>query len=176
MVLGLQEASGMTSHVSLAYVFSDRLSATAYYTYETLESDQAGSSWDVDPALGVPWLASDSNRTQTLGFGLKWIAIPGKLDLGFDVVYADYTGKIEYAGGVDLPKLTSTLTGVGVDGVYSLKDNLALRAGYRYERYTESDWAKFGDVDAIPTLLSLGEAPVDSNVHLVTLSLRYEFR
>ncbi len=176
MYLGLQEASGMTSNLNLAYVFSERLSATAYYTHEKLESEQAGSGWDVDPALGVPWLASDSNRTQTFGFGLKWAAIPSKLDVGADFVYADYSGKMQYAGGVDLPELSSTLTGVGVDGVYSLKDNLSLRGAYRFERYKESDWAKNGAVDAIPTLLSLGEGPQDSDVHLVTLSVRYEIK
>lgn len=176
MYLGLHEASGTNTNIDVTYVFSERLSATAYYNYDRLESEQAGSEWVLNPTLGVPWLASDSNLTKTLGLGVKWVAIPEKLDLGFDMVYADYTGKIQYAGAPDLPTLSSTLTGVGLDAVYRLKDDLSMRAGYRYERYEESDWAKFGAVDAIPTLLSLGEAPVDSSVHWLSLSLRYEFR
>jgi MtrB/PioB family decaheme-associated outer membrane protein len=176
MFLGLQEASGSNTNIDVTYVFSEDLSATAYYNYDRLESQQAGSEWTINPASGVPWLASDSNLTKTLGLGVKWAAIPEKLDLGFDLVYADYTGKIQYAGATDLPTLGSTLTGLGLDAVYRLKDDLSIRAGYRYERYEESDWAKLGEVDAIGSLLSLGEAPVDSQVHWLSLSLRYEIR
>jgi outer membrane receptor protein involved in Fe transport len=176
MVLGLQEANGSNTNIDVTYVFSEGLSATAYYNYDRLESQQANSEWSINPALGVPWLASDSNLTKTLGLGVKWAAIPEKLDLGFDLVYADYTGMIQYAGATDMPTLGSTLTGLGLDAVYRLKDDLSLRAGYRYERYEESDWAKLGAVDAIGSLLSLGEAPVDSQVHWLSLSLRYEIR
>jgi MtrB/PioB family decaheme-associated outer membrane protein len=175
MYLGLREASGITANANLGYVFSDRLNVTAYYSYERLESEQAGTAWITVPAVEAPWLASDRNLTQTVGFALNWVAIPGKLDLGLDLVYADYTGRMRYPGGTDLPDLGATLTGIGLHGVYRLKDDLSLRAGYRYERYKESDWARNGAVDAVSTLLSLGEAPQDYDTHLVTLSLRYEF-
>ncbi len=174
MYLGLREASGMNSNINLAYTFSDRLSATAYYDREQLNSEQAGSAWIIEP--GTPWLASDKNLTQTVGFGVKWVAIPKKLDVGVDIFYADYTGEIRYAGAPALPDLGATLTGVGAHAVYTLKDNLSLRVGYRYERYKESDWAKNAAVDSLPTLLSLGAAPQNYDTHLVTLSVRYEFK
>lgn len=61
-------------------------------------------------------------------------------------------------------------------GVYKLKDNVSLRAGYRYERYKESDWSKTGNVDAVSSLLGLGAAPQDYDTHLLTLAVRYEFK
>jgi len=176
MYLGLREATGMTANVNLGYAFSDRLNVSAYYSYERLESEQAGTAWITVPPVDAPWLASDRNLTQTVGFGITWVAIPDKLDLGFDLVYADYTGRMRYVGGTDLPELGATLTGVGLNGVYRLKDNLSLRVGYRYERYKESDWARNGAVDALATVLSLGEAPQDYDTHLVTVSLRYDFK
>ncbi len=174
--LGLREASGMTSNINVTYAFSERLTATAYYNHERLTSDQAGSAWIAVPAVDSPWIASDKNLTQTFGMAFNWVAIAKKLDLGVDLVYADYSGDIRFAGATDLPNLGATLTGVGVHGVYKLKDNLSLRAGYRYERYKESDWSKTGNVDAVSSLLGLGAAPQDYDTHLVTLALRYEFK
>jgi MtrB/PioB family decaheme-associated outer membrane protein len=176
MFLGLREATGMTWNLNATYVFSDRLSANAFYGYERLTSDQAGSARIDVPPVDEPWLEYDRNLTQTLGFGFNWKAIPDKLDVGADVVYADYAGQMRYAGAPDLPKLGARLTGVGVHGVYKLKENMSMRVGYRYERYKESDWAKNGELDAIATLLSLGAAPQDYATHLVTVALRYEFK
>ncbi|MBK6743366.1 MAG: MtrB/PioB family decaheme-associated outer membrane protein [Hydrogenophilales bacterium] len=176
MYLGLREATGITSNVNVTYAFSDQFTASAYYNHERLDSDQAGSAWITVPAADEPWLASDSNLTQTLGMTFNWVAIPKKLDVGVDLVYADYSGKIQYVNATDLPRLRATLAGIGVHGVYKLKDNLSLRAGYRYERYKESDWSETGAVDAVSSLLGLGAAPQDEDTHLVTLALRYEFK
>ena len=176
MYLGLREAKGMTANVNATYAFNPDLSATAYYNHERLSSDQAGSTRLGFPVINEPWLASDSNVTQTLGLGLNWVAVPEKLNLGVDLVYADYTGKIRFDGAPALPELGATLTGLGVHGVYKVKENLSVRAGYQYEHYKESDWAKSGDVDTISTLLGLGTAPQDYNTHLVTLTLRYDFK
>ena len=170
MELGLTHATGVTLTPSLTYVFSERLSASAYYTYEKLNSDQAGQEWITVPALSSPWAESDSNNTQTFGLNVNWKAIPEKLDVGADAVYADFTGKIRYPASTDLPDLTSTLTALGIHGTYKLKDNVSLRAEYRYERYKESDWAYL----AFPT--SLGTTPQNQEVHMVYLSVRYAFK
>jgi MtrB/PioB family decaheme-associated outer membrane protein len=171
MVLGLTQASGLTLTPSLSYVISENLSASAYYTYDKLNSDQAGRDWISLPPISVPWAESDSNKTQTVGIGVNWKAIPKKLDVGADVVHADFSGKIRYPGSIDLPELTSTLTALGVHGTYKLKDNVSLRADYRYERYKESDWAYL----AFPTPL-LGTTPQDQEVHMIYLSVRYAFK
>ncbi|HYP68113.1 MAG TPA: MtrB/PioB family decaheme-associated outer membrane protein [Thiobacillaceae bacterium] len=177
MVLGLTQASGFTGTPSVTFVFSENLSASAYYTYENLKSDQASREWITAPPLSIPWAESDSNLTQTIGLNASWKAIPKKLDLGADAVYSKFTGKIQYAGATDLPDLTSSLTALGVHGNYKMKENLSLRAGLWYEKYEESDWAKNASVGFLsPIVLSLGTAPQDSDTVLVSFSVRYDFK
>lgn len=179
MELGLTEATGFTATPSLTYAFSEDLTASAYYTYEKLSSDQTGAEWITGLyigggdtcSFGSCWLESDSNTTHTVGLNVNWKAIPKKLDVGADVVYADFTGKIEYPGSTDLPDLESTLTAIGVHGVYKLKDNVSLRANYWYERYKESDWANV----TLPTVLTLGTSPGNQKTHVIFLTVRYTF-
>ena len=176
MVLGLTQAKGFTFTPGLTYTFSERLSASAYYTYDKLSSDQTGREWIPLPPVGTTWMESDSNLTQTLGLNVNWKAIPEKLDLGADAVYSKFTGKIQYAGAPDLPDLSSSLLAIGVHGNYKMKENLSLRAALWYEKYDESDWAKNASADFLPTVLSLGIAPQNAETYLISLSARYEFK
>lgn len=175
-VLGLTNASGTTATPSATYVFSERLSSSLYYTYEKLDSGQNNNYWITSPSVSTPWAESDSNLTQTLGLNFTWKAIPKKMDLGADVAYSAYTGKIDYSGTSGLPDLTSRMTSIGIHGTYKLKDNLSLRAGYWYEKYTESDWALNAASNAVANLLTLGTPAQPSQTSLMTLSLRYDFK
>ncbi len=176
MVLGLQEASGLIYSASLSYAFSDTLVASAFYTYDRLRSEQQGSERSLPGDSDAFWVASDRYLTETVGLGLVWEAMPGKLDLGADLTYAEFNGTIDLTAAPPLPELSSTLTAAALHGTYRLTDNLSVRAGYRYEEYEEQDWTRDGTVDTLPTVLSLGTAPQDYTVHLVLLSLRYHFR
>ena len=174
MVLGLTQANEWTVTPSLNYAFSETLSASAYYTYENLKSDQTGLEWIPLPPVSNTWMESDSNLTQTIGLSVNWKAIPEKLDLGADVAYSTFTGKIQYANASDLPDLSSSLFAIGVHGNYKMKEKLSLRAALWYENYKEDDWAKNASVDFLPTVLSLGVAPQNAETVLIYLSARYE--
>jgi MtrB/PioB family decaheme-associated outer membrane protein len=176
MALGLNQAKGLTITPTLTYMFSDKLSGAAYYTYEKLSSDQTSNQWIATPYLSTIWMESDSNVTQTFGLNMNWKAIPDKLDLGADAAYSTFTGKIGYSSGADLPNLDSTLTALGLHGNYKLKDHLSLRGGLWYEKYKESDWAKYPSVNLLPTLLSLGTAPQDLDTYLLSIMLRYDMK
>ena len=175
MVLGLTQASGVTATPSVTYVFTDRLSASAYYTYDKLSSDQASRFWTTTPS-STSWAESDSNLTNTVGLNASWKAIPKKLELGADAAYSKFTGQIHYVGTTDLPDLTSSMTTAGVHGNYMMKENLSLRAGLWYEKYEESDWAKNASVSLLPTVLSLGTAQQNADTVLVLVSVRYDFK
>lgn len=175
MELGLTKATGLSFTPSLTYVFSEDLTASTYYSYEKLSSDQAGREWITAPPSSTLWAESDSNTTQTIGLSVNWKAIPKKLDLGADVVYADFSGKIQYPGSTDLPELTSTLTAVGIHGVYKKTDNVSFRADYRYERYKDSDWANIPE-SLLTTVDTLGVTPRDQETHLIYFSVRYTFK
>lgn len=169
MVLGLTEASGFTATPSLNYAFNDKLSAAFYYTHEKLKSEQAGQEW-----IGVTpnWVETDSNQTDTVGLNLTWKAIAKKLDVGADLVYSEFTGKMHYPGYTDLPDVNATLTALGLHGTYALKENMALRVDYRYEKYEETDWANANPA----TVLTLGVAPANQETHLIFVSVRYTFK
>ena len=168
MVLGLTQAKGFSATPSLTYSLSDKVSTSVYYTYEKLDSTQAGDEW-IPP---LAWVEADTNRTDTVGLNVKWKAIPKKLDIGADVVYSNFTGKMRYPGFTDLPEVRSTLTALGVHGTYAIKENMSIRVDYRYEKYHESDWANAN----LPTVLTLGVAPTNQETNLIFVSMRYAFK
>ena len=174
MVLGLTEASGVTATPSLTYTHSDNLSASAYYTFERLKSEQSGQEWSPVPAPGLPanWFEADTNETGTFGMSVNWKAIPKKLDVGADLVYSEFTGKMYYNAGGNLPEITSSLAALALHGTYRMQDNMSFRVDYRYERYREHDWANVN----LPTVTSLGISPETQETHLIFLSLRYAFK
>ena len=169
--LGLTEAKGLSFTADISYFINENLTTTAYFTREQLESDQAGSQ-----APESDWSMDDENTTRTLGVGINWAAIPDKLDIGADLVYSDFTGKMNYDNATDYPDLESTLKSAGLHGTYRLKDNISLKLAYRYEDYDEDDWAKDGiGVDTLPTVLGLGANTQDYDVHVIAASIRYDF-
>ena len=172
MVLGLTEASGFSATPTLSYSLNDKLTTSVFYTYDKLESEQTGQEWNTVTPDVADWFASDTNRTHTVGINLTRKAVTDKLDVSADLVYADFTGKMRYASGGDLPDLSSTLTALGVQGIYRLKENMSVRIGYRFEKYRESDWANVN----LGTVNSLGLAPQDQEIHLIFAALRYTFK
>jgi MtrB/PioB family decaheme-associated outer membrane protein len=172
MVLGLTEASGFSATPTLSYSLNEKLTTSVFYTYDRLESEQAGQEWNTVTPDVADWFASDTNRTHTVGLNLTRKAVTDKLDVSADLVYADFTGKMRYASGGNLPDLTSTLTALGVQGIYRLKENMSVRVGYRFEKYRESDWSNVN----LGTVNSLGLAPQDQEIHLIYAALRYTFK
>jgi MtrB/PioB family decaheme-associated outer membrane protein len=171
--LGLTKAKGSSYTADLSYFINENLTTTAYYTREVLKSDQAGSQ-----GFGNPdWFMDDENASNTTGVGINWTAIPDKLDIGADLVYSDYTGKIDYDNTVDYPDLESTLISVRLHGTYRMKNNISVKLAYRFEDYSEDDWAKDGiGVATLPTVLGLGADTQDNDVHVIAVSIRYDLK
>lgn len=170
--LGLTEAKGTSYTFDISYFINENLTTTAYYTRELLKSDQAGSQSFSDP----DWFTDDENGTHTVGVGINWNAIPDKLDIGADLVYSDFTGKISYDNAANYPDLVSTLKSVQLHGTYRVKDNISLKLAYWYENYSEDDWAKDGiGVATLPTVLGLGAKTQDYDVNVIAASIRYNF-
>lgn len=172
MVLGLTDATGLSITPTLTVSLSDDLSGSLYYTHERLKSEQTGREWIVTPATSTIWAESDTNTTDTVGIGINWKAIPDKLEIGGEASYSDFSGKIQYPGGQDLPELSSRLTAISLHGVYKMDKKISLRADYRYENYESYDWANMN----VASVTSLGLTPEKQEAHLVFLSLRYEFK
>jgi MtrB/PioB family decaheme-associated outer membrane protein len=175
MVLGLRKAEGLTYTLSLSYTLSEHLSGSAFYSSDELSSDQRGSEKFIVDDPDSFWVAADENLTETLGLGINWAAIPKKLDLGAELAYAEYTGKIEFAGSQALPEIDAKLTSINLHGTYRFSERLSLRADLRYEAYEENDWSRNGLVDGLTELISLGAEERDTATSLGMFSLRYSF-
>lgn len=170
--VGLTKTTSTSYTVDLSHMISENLTATAYYTREVLESDQAGSQGFAT----ADWFLDDENTSDTVGMGINWSAIPDKLVIGADLVYADYNGEINYASAAAYPDLESNLKSARLHSTWKMKENLSIKLAYRYEDYSEDDWAKDGiDVDTLPTVLGLGDDTQDYDVHAVAISVRYDF-
>ena len=171
--LGLRESKGTSYTVDLSYLINENLTTSAYYTGELLKSDQAGS----DNFSNPDWFTDDENTTHTVGVSINWAVIPDKLDIGTDLVYSDYTGKINYDNAPNYPDLESTLKSVRIHGTYKMKENLSVKHSYWYDDYSEDDWAKDGiGVATLPTVLGLGAETQDYDVHVIAASIRYELQ
>ncbi len=173
MYLGLSEAEGITYTGTVSYSLAQGWSGSLFYTYDRLDSEQRGSQRLLPSDADTLWIAADHNRTETLGLAVSWDALPERLDLSAELAYSEYTGTLEYVGGTALPELGSTLFSLTLASDYRLRENLSLRAHYRYEGYRESDWQDDATVNTLPTLLSLGIAPQTYRAQRIYLVLRY---
>lgn len=173
--LGLQSGEDLTYTVSASYTFSETLFGSAYYTYDKLSSEQENSQKLLSTAAEDIWVLSDRNRTQTVGLGLNWQAIEDKLDIGVDVTHSKFDGNVDFATAAALPEIGSTLKAVNLHGEYKLSDEMSVRMELKYEDYDEQDWTKDGNVNTMPTLLSLGTIPQNEAHYLAFVAVRYSF-
>lgn len=175
MYLGLQQADGLTYTASLSYMFDDTLNTSLYYSYDKLDSDQKGSEKAIASDAENFWVASDSNLTNTIGVAINWIAIEDTLDITADLTYSSFTGKIGYQNNANLPDIKSNMTAVSLKGNYFITEEMTLKFEIRYESYDENNWYETGEVNSLPTLLSLGTSSMDNTTTLAVASLRYNF-
>jgi MtrB/PioB family decaheme-associated outer membrane protein len=177
MYLGLQKGDGLIYTLSLSSMLSETLTTSLFYTHDSLESDQAGSEKLIASDPENLWVVSDSNVTDSFGVSFNWIAIEDELDIGAELSYSDFTGKVEYSAAADLPELGARLTAVSINGNYLLSEDedMKLHFEVRYEKFQEDNWSDDGVVNSLPTLLSLGTAESDTSTTLALVSLRFKF-
>ncbi len=180
--VGLTEAKTPSYTWDVAYQPRPNVTTHAYYTYEKVKSDQAGS----EAGLPTPdWFARLEDRFITLGVGGEISKIRGKLDLGIEYVFSKSTGKIDLnasppvSSAVSLgqyPDLDTTLNSLRLYARYNYSETLAFKLGYWYQQYDADNWAVDGvGVTSAPDILLLGEDTQDYNVNVVTASVAYRF-
>ncbi|WP_455197487.1 MtrB/PioB family decaheme-associated outer membrane protein [Kaarinaea lacus] len=165
--VGLQESEQTNYTLDLHYSFSDALSFNVDYTITNMDSMQAGGSWS----------AKNDDTVNVAHFGVLYQIIKDKLKLGFDYAYADSEGDISFpTGQTPYPTLTSTRHTFKITGDYNLNERSILNVTYRYEDYSESNWAIDGVApNTISNVLSMGEVSPDYTIGVLSVSLRYLF-
>ena len=181
--IGLTESKTPGYTWDISYVPRPNISTRAYYTYEKIKSDQAGSE---SGSLAPDWIAELEDRFITLGIGGEVKEIRGKLDLGADYVFSKSTGEIDLdadstvSSAVNLgqyPDLDTTLNSIKIFARYNYSEALALKLSYWHQKYDGDNWALDGvGPTSAPDVLLLGEDNQDYSVDVVTASLFYRFQ
>jgi Putative outer membrane beta-barrel porin, MtrB/PioB len=156
-------------------VVSDQTQVYGFAQSERIRSRQAGSQVFAQP----DWSARSEDKVDVVGFGLKHVAMKGKLEIGADLVRSRLRGDVSVDAQVTsppFPTAATTIDSVRLRAVYRLQDNLSLVGNWWYERYQSQDWHLDGVLPAtISNLLAFGEQPPRYTVHVVQLALRYRF-
>jgi len=180
--LGLQEAEQFSYTLEASLSPTRRLHTHAYYTRERIFSEQTGSqSFGTGRgATGADWSADNDDTIDTVGLGLKFAAIPGRLDLRADYAYSRSVGDISVRSDrqtlAPFPDLETDLHRLSLRASYQLREDLSLELGYLYEEYDADDWARDDVVpDTIPHVLTLGEGSQFYQVNVYQAALRYGF-
>jgi len=180
-VIGLTEATQPVYTIDFSYQPRHNITTYGYYTYETIESSQAGS------ALGTEtpdWEADFEDAFDTIGLGAKWTDL-GKWDIGADIVLSKSNGssvmKSLAVPGTEgqYPDTKTELASVKLWTDYNYSKQLVYKVGLWFEEYSADNWAVDGlqpyDPAAVENVLLLGNETLDYNVYVLTASLSYRY-
>ena len=183
-VIGLTEATQPVYTVDFSYQPVHNITTYGYYTYENIESTQAGSAFAIPPDYNVDWEADFEDTFDTIGVGAKWTDL-GKWDIGADIVLSKSSGSSEMSDlafpgtAGQYPETKTELTSVKLWTSYHHSKQLAYKLGLWFEEYSADNWAIDGllpyDPAAVENVLLLGNETLDYNVYVITASASYRF-
>jgi MtrB/PioB family decaheme-associated outer membrane protein len=180
-VIGLTEATQPVYTVDFSYTPRHNITTYGYYTYETIESSQAGSAAGTTTA---DWQADFEDAFDTIGLGAKWTDL-GRWDIGADIVLSNSTGSsvmtdlsgVTTAG--QYPDTKTELTSVKLWTDYNHTKQLVYKLGLWYEEYSADNWAIDGvdvyDPLAAENMMLLGGDTLDYSVYVITASVSYRY-
>jgi len=173
--IGLTQARTYAWGGDLSAALTEQTQLYAFVQTERIRSDQAGSQVFAAP----DWTARNLDNSTSVGFGVKQLAMGGKLELSGDVVLTRLRNDIAInAGGTSppFPTITTTVDRLRVKAVYQLQKNLSLVGSLWHERYDSTDWHLDGVFPAtITNLLAFGDQPPRYRVNVVQFAVRYRF-
>jgi len=173
--IGLTASKDVTYTADASALVAKKTSVHAYYTRETIDSLQNGSSSATTP----DWRAENSDVIDTAGIGFKHTLLAGKFDLGMDYTVSNARGsQIVYDGiaAPAFPDVVTRLAAVKLHATYRMSNNLTLKGTYWYEHLNSENWHLDGvDPATISNVLGFGEQPPSYYVNVLMMSVRYKF-
>jgi len=173
--IGLTQARTYSVGADFSAALSDQTQLYGFFQTEQIKSDQAGSQVFATP----DWTGRNEDRSNSLGFGVKQLAMGGKLELSADAVFTRMTNDISVDAGVvspPFPSITANVDRFRLKAVYQLQKNLTLVGSYWYERYDSADWHLDGVLpNTISNLLVFGDQPPSYRQNVLQFAVRYRF-
>ena len=170
--IGLTESKDNSYDASISYLLTQDLTLNAFYNYQTIASEQAGSS-NFNTAT---WLGTVEDEVDVLGAGLNYHnLLEQKLQLGLDYTYSDSNSNTQVRQGIsgDYGDYFAKVHNLNAYAQYQATEKMALRLDYKYEKYQDNDAANDIAVDGIWNLVSFGSNSHDYNAHFIMLSMNY---
>jgi MtrB/PioB family decaheme-associated outer membrane protein len=187
---GLTDSKSVVPGVDLTWTPADWLSFHAFYNFQKIEAHQNSISWSDDTTAfdtDRRWTSRSRDIFHTVGAGFDVDAIPDRLTIGVDYLFAKSRGKIDTDVGSALtpmlpfPDNNTRLHDIRVHGDVRITEHLSTRLGYLFEKYHSSDWA----IDSVcpgcmnfsgtAAAIGAGEQSPDYHAHVVSWSMKWEF-
>jgi predicted porin len=185
--IGLQESEKRSIATDLTYSPTAEWTASIYYNYDNYTNHQAGygrrGGGNPTPfypeSVRIPannWSMSSEDDVHSIGAGIDWELMAGKLELSLDANYTDAATETKpFSSGTDflpLPDITTEISTVSMQGNYQLQPGRELSIGYYYERYQSEDWALDGAGESsLAKILLMGNQSPEYSAHMFKISL-----
>ena len=171
-ITGLQESTRRNIAVDLSYTPQTSWQASVYYNFDNYDNRQngfarrgGGAPTPFFPAAvrdpGNNWRMDSEDNVHTVGAGVDWVLLDGRLQLQLDGSYADaITTTTPFSTGqpwANFPDVATLIKNVSLVADYKITDSRELKLTWFFEDYQSSDWA-FDEVgvDTLSNVLLLG--------------------
>ncbi len=193
---------GVLNDLNLVYPIDSTIQALnwlpfyANYTREEYRSNQRSRFRPVALGAGVDdptndWTSRVRDKVDTWGVGTELALIPDRLSIdasySFSLARSPNTTSSAAGGevdgdGVSFPTVRNRLHQLSTTATYTLSEQVSLRVGYAFEKYSQSDFATdnlepfMGAVDpqAGNSVFLAGTSP-DYEAHIATFTMAYRF-
>ncbi len=169
--VGLTDSRAVDLNGNLSALVSTASTLHVFLDHQMITSNQAGSN-----AFSVPdWFARTRDTVKTAGVGMTHRFAESPFEIGAEYAVSQSQGNIR-VNVASFPALETTLHSVLLHTTYQRDDGGNIRAEYRYEEYSASDWMLDGvDPATVSNVILLGEETPSYDVHVLMLSTRLHF-
>jgi MtrB/PioB family decaheme-associated outer membrane protein len=190
-ITGLQSSEVRNLALDFSYSPDADWSANAYYNFETYQNSQKGyqRSGGGNPTPFFPasvripgnnWSIDSEDRVHTVGVGLNWTLLDGRLKMGLDGNYSDAVTETEpYSSGLAwaaFADIGTEITSLSLRADYHFEAGRELRLRYFYQDFNSSDWAlDETTVDSLANILLLGNGSPNYSGGLFEISVLFRF-
>lgn len=172
-VIGLTESKDTSYDANISYMITADLLATAFYNYQIIESEQAGSNNYSTPT----WTGFIEDKVDVVGAGISYNnLLENKLRLGLDYTYSNSDSNTQVRQGItgDYGDYFAKVHNINLYAQYQATEKLALRFDYKIENYKDNDAANDIAVDGIWNVVGFGTNNHDYTAQMLMLSMSYK--
>lgn len=172
-VIGLTESKDTSYDANISYMITTDLLATAFYNYQIIESEQAGSSNYSNPT----WTGYIEDKVDVVGAGISYNnLLENKLRMGLDYTYSNSDSNTQVRQGItgDYGDYFAKVHNINLYAQYQATEKMAWRLDYKVENYKDNDAANDIAVDGIWNVVGFGSNSHDYTAQMIMLSMSYK--